>query len=183
VIAVKVIHHALPPEVLARVQARARESLYGTREYGGLTFPGMSVVESTLVPEVGALLGMRRPPVLCYFRVGNTEDEHTSFIHTDVGVGSLATILYLDSSDADGTAFWIHRRTWKDSTVGETPEERTQHQHDQLSAEAWIRYETVTMRENRLVVFPTVLFHSRFPFHPTFANRRVFVSFFDEGAL
>lgn len=176
---IRILDEVLTPEQFAKVKAQAYASTYQTIHYGGLSFPGMAVIPPDISKVLGCLVGLTHDPILTYFRVGNSADEHTSFIHTDHGLGRLAMILYLNTSEADGTAFWTHRQTWKDSSVGETADERLLHQQDHLSAGAWIRYETVSMRENRLVIFPTSLYHSRFPFHPTFPDRRVLVTFFE----
>ena len=104
------------------------------------------------------------------FRLNRANSQLHSLVHADNSCASLAGVLYLNLPDdcRGGTAFWRHRATGLDRQptqqeldhFGYTIEEFCAERNDR---DAWERLMVCPMRYNRLVVYPTVQFHSRWP--------------------
>lgn len=102
-------------------------------------------------------------------------------IHSDVGWGTHALVLYLSEGEG-GTAFWRHKATRAhridpgDVTLFEAV------CHDWDDAEKWEQTALAAMKLGRAVIYESALFHSRWPF-PAFGSnpetgRLIAVAFF-----
>ncbi|MGI0034284.1 MAG: DUF6445 family protein [Nitrososphaera sp.] len=98
------------------------------------------------------------------FRLNYGGELPNNWVHADRGYGSLAAVLYLSLPEhcTGGTAFWRHR-----SGIDRLPAEAgDEHQavRDFVRISRWRQTQVVPMAFNRLILYPTQLFHSRWPF-------------------
>lgn len=97
-------------------------------------------------------------PHLSFFRKSPLDQQEPNDIHTDIDMGELTAILYLNENPpvGDGTAFWKHK------TLGTTgsfvPHE---HSKEGTCRENFEQIRLVEAKFNRLLVFKSHLFHSR----------------------
>lgn len=151
------------------------------REYRnvGLLPDGWSMAD-TIATAIGSL-GVQM--VMEFLRLGEPGDGAGN-IHCDDGDGKWASVYYLNTTDElrdapSGTAFWKHRWLGKDFLpAGIAPEVVEQINRDRDKVEAWDPVMEVPAKENRLIIYPTFLFHSRWPLEPK-AGRIVHVGFFN----
>lgn len=106
-------------------------------------------------------------------------------IHTDVGWGEWALVLYLNDTpdpESSGTAFWEHL-TGTDRLVPGDVEGYNAVQGDWDDVSKWDRYKFVAMKPNRAVIYKSELFHSRWPFEAfgttPYDGRLIAVAFFN----
>lgn len=120
--------------------------------------------------------------LLTAYRLNYGGELPNAAIHSDIGWGKYALVLYLTDGEG-GTAFWKHRATGADRIApGDvTLLERVRDDWDDASA--WEMRHLVEMRHNRAAIYESELFHSRWPF-AAFGNgpedgRLTVVSFFN----
>lgn len=97
------------------------------------------------------------------FRLNYEKELPNAAIHTDVGWGTHALVLYL-SDGPSGTAFWKHNAT---SEIRLKPNDLTifnKVKHDWDSGDKWTMDGYSHMRFNRALIYESELFHSRYPF-------------------
>lgn len=115
-----------------------------------------------LVPALEAAMG----PVdllLSGYRLNFGGELPNAAIHSDIGYGTHALVLFLCDGDG-GTAFWRHRATGAHrlDPGDDALWERVRGDWDR--ADAWDRVGLAELRMNRAVIYESALFHSRFPF-------------------
>lgn len=140
--------------------------------------------------HIGAALGQKVIPRQQAFRLGAEKSHQHSVVHSDNVTASLASVYYLNPPEQcqGGTAFWRHKKHGWDfmptaeqlAQKGYTIEEMRQ---DWLDKDAWEMVTLAGMKTNRLIVYPTQAFHSRWPFDG-FGNtpensRLIWAGFFD----
>lgn len=117
------------------------------------------------------------------FRLNYEGEPPNQAIHTDLGWGTHALVLYLRDGPS-GTAFWKHNKTNTESiNVGQV-ELLEQIKADWEDESKWRMDEFVGMRANRALIYPSELYHSRYPFK-AFGNtpetgRLIVVAFFNK---
>lgn len=173
------------------IAAMAKTIAYGPQEYEGHAYRGIGLgyTPELFYDYLSASLGKRVIPKLEYFRLGTKEDSATTYIHADNCCAKYAAVWYLTEAPEGmvaGTAFWKHRETGKDSV---TPKDRTDAallaslDADGADESKWQMTGLCGQKFNRCVVYPTHIFHSRYPqdaWGDNAANGRiVFTSFFD----
>ena len=84
-------------------------------------------------------------------------------IHTDLGWGTHALVLYLSEGEG-GTAFWRHKATGAYRLEPGDMELYERIGTDWERPEAWEMLGLCEMRMNRAVIYDSSLFHSRWPF-------------------
>ena len=96
-------------------------------------------------------------PTLTFFRKSPLGQEEPNFIHTDIDMGEITGILYLNPNPPkdDGTVFWTHSSGAIESRI---PHERSE--EGRVSG-GWKPRQAVSAKFNRLLVFPSAYFHSR----------------------
>jgi len=104
------------------------------------------------------------------FREGRKGSHLHNLVHSDTTCASLASVLYLNPATPlrSGTAFWRHRATgWTQQPTddqlqkaGLTIEEFCKDWHN---PDAWDQTNFAEAQYNRLITYPTSLFHSRWP--------------------
>lgn len=136
----------------------ALESTFKTLNFETCTFHGIGEPSS---PEVPVRLGRLFPgcnPMITFLRHSPAGQVEPHFIHTDIDMGKWSAILYLNPNppEGDGTAFWRHEKTGSIGCM--VPHERSE---EGKSAFGWILRNLVQSKFNRLLLFPSDLFHSR----------------------
>lgn len=97
------------------------------------------------------------------FRLNFNEELPNAAIHSDLGWGTHALVLYLSAGDS-GTAFWKHKETGMGQIEpGDTWlfEQVNQQWND---ASKWEQVHFVPMKFNRALIYKSSYFHSRYPF-------------------
>lgn len=97
-------------------------------------------------------------PVMTFARLSPLNQQEPNFIHTDLDMGGVTALLYLnpDPPDGDGTCFWTHKPTG--DIQSDVPHDRSIEGRD---VKNWTMREMVHAKFNRLVLFPSIYFHSR----------------------
>lgn len=115
------------------------------------------------------------------YRLNYDEEVPNQSIHSDLGWGTHALVLYLGDGPS-GTAFWRHKATGtiaiRQGQVGLL----NKIQNDWEDESKWEQREMVEMKKNRCLIYESALYHSRFPFK-AFGNspetgRLIAVAFF-----
>jgi len=174
------------PDPLA-VRHKALVSDFQTVRFGGTDFHGVAAaagaVDHALIEQA---VGFPAKVNLEFFRIGLSGAPMTSYIHCDQNCGEFATVLYLNLPDQfhGGTSFWRHLRTGCEALpANANDEERRIFAADGLQEAAWKLELFVPMHWNRLLVYPTRVFHSRYPNNVLADDKQearlVHVSFFD----
>lgn len=97
------------------------------------------------------------------YRLNYGGEQPNAAIHSDVGWGTHALVLYLSTGEG-GTAFWRHKATGADRIDAGNAALLKQVQSDWNAAERWERLALCEMRFNRAVIYESARFHSRYPF-------------------
>lgn len=105
------------------------------------------------------------------FRQGKKNSPIHNLVHADNSCAKMAAVLYLNKPEdcIGGTAFWTHKKTgWTRmpsmvdlQEAGYTLETFSEDWH---KADEWELTSLCEMVFNRIVFYPTDLFHSRYPF-------------------
>ncbi len=174
------------------VAAMARSLTYEEKEWKGHKYKGIGLGYS---PEgayglIGQIFGAAVKPKLEYFRLGTKADSATTYIHADSICAKYAAVWYLSEPPAGivaGTAFWRHKELGITSPPsGDTPELDTllaRLNSDGNDESKWKMTGLVGQKFNRITIYPTDIFHSRYPqdaWGETVADGRiVWTTFFD----
>jgi hypothetical protein len=173
------------------IAAFAKTLSYGPQEWEGHTYRGIGLGYSPelfydlLVP----FLGRKPEPKMEFFRLGTKEEAPTTYIHADNACAKHAAVWYLSEPPADlvsGTAFWQHRASDKYEL---SEKDREDHDFilgldaDGADESKWKMVGLCGHKFNRCVVYPSNIFHSRYPKDAwgkdAADGRIVFTSFFD----
>jgi Family of unknown function (DUF6445) len=166
---------------------------FGVQEYQGHSYAGIGLGTLDTKSKVEEILGIPMIEHLSYFRLGQAGTEVTGHIHADVNCGEWATVLYLNLPEQcqGGTAFYKNKRL--NSEIIPPPDVITEagnHYSPEFAAEInsesndeskWELKSVIAMRPNRMIIYPTALFHSRYPRdafgHDAETGRLIHVSF------
>lgn len=146
-----------------------------------------------MASRLSAVVGADVEIVLQSFVVATKGFETTQWIHADLGLGQYAAVLHLHRQGG-GTAFWKHKETGQDwvspemlEALGGPAETAAKLQEEGKSQEAWEMTSLAGAKYNRLAVYPSALFHSRWPKEvvgETIADGRItWVAFFNAGGF
>ncbi len=139
-------------------RAEALKQNFQTFDFGHVKFHG--IAPTGLDSELCKIMRKKFQwvwPALTFFRKSPEGQEEPHFIHTDVDMGDWTALLYLNPKpkDGDGTAFWTH----KSGVIGSAiPHEFSE---EGKTTDNWTMHELVAAAYNRMVVFPSIYFHSR----------------------
>jgi hypothetical protein len=139
-----------------------------------MEIPGIHYILESLLGPI-EMLGMA-------YRLNFDEEIPNSTIHSDLGWGTHALVLYL-SEGASGTAFWQHKLTATDRIDQGDTWLFEQINKDWNNEDAWEQTKFIPMQFNRALIYESALFHSRYPFR-AFGNspetgRLIVVAFFN----
>lgn len=178
------------------IRRLALEQSFDPVEWNGHTYKGIGKdYDPDLTLQMQNTIGGPVSPVMSFFRLEREGDDSTSWIHADTSVNAAyASVLYLTEPPAPlcGTAFWTHKELATDSLPPrfEEREQFIQDNGELLRADAadpdkWVLNGVVGMKFNRFVMYPTRMFHSRYPkqaFGKTKSEGRlIWVCFFNLG--
>lgn len=150
-----------------QVRGYAEKLGFGPVEYQGHTFNGIGRGALHVAPRLQEILGFPVNIDLQFFRLGLSGDEQPTFIHCDNVGSDYACVFGLTRPEhcQGGTAFWRHRRTgltglypWEDA-----PDIRAEVHADTHDESAWEMQHLAELRWNRAVIYPSAIFHSRYP--------------------
>lgn len=155
----------------------------------GALYTGISKLQAThWFDEMSDRLGARIIPKLSCFRLNLGGELPHSWVHSDDICARYATVLYLNPAEqcSGGTAFWAHKELGIDRLPsGDLP----LGYHRWMTAEwkikeSWEQVGFVPMQWNRLITYPTGLFHSRYPFEAFGSGpedgRLIWICFYDK---
>ena len=115
------------------------------------------------------------------FRLNFGGEPPNQSIHSDMGWGTHALVLYL-SNGPSGTAFWQHTKTGRDNILPGELDLLEEIKDDFEDESAWDQRAFVKMEYNRALIYSGDLFHSRYPFKAFGDNpengRLILVAFF-----
>jgi hypothetical protein len=97
------------------------------------------------------------------YRLNFARELPNHAVHSDLGWGTHALVLYLCEGEG-GTAFWRHRATGAHRIDAGDADLLEQVRDDWNDVSAWEQRELVTLKFNRALIYPSPLFHSRWPF-------------------
>jgi len=155
---------------------RALKSTYRTIDHNGVKYRGISLLnEQSNVKRIEHHLGLKfHNPTVMYRRYLANEKNET-FIHSDVLIGTFTGILFLNLPEhcKGGTAFWRHRvhgfSHHEDSNglakrgLKDTKELWGSVYQDGFDESKWEMTEMIPMKFNRLILFWSPRYHSRYP--------------------
>lgn len=177
---IAVYDNFLPNPIAVREIALASE-FTDFDDVGGITYKRVCMSK---VPGFQESLELRVGAIdvhLMGYRLNYKGEMPNSRVHSDIGLGTHAAVLYLCEGEG-GTAFWEHRETGMrrlDSSKSGLFE-RTKNDWD--NGDAWVMCGAANLVFNRAVVYDSNLFHSRWPWDAFGDNPRngrlVAVAFF-----
>jgi Family of unknown function (DUF6445) len=155
---------------------KALSARYETIDHNALKYRGISFTDDEKsVARISDIVGYPLVDPKVMWRRYVAEEKNETYIHSDVQIGNFTAILYLNPPDKiyGGTAFWKHRKYgWnRQPTLEElearglkdTPELWNQIHQDGFDEKKWDMTDMVGMRFNRLLIFESPRFHSRWP--------------------
>lgn len=141
-------------------------------------------VQITEVPGLQAAIEAQCGPVDMLgmgFRLNFNGELPNAAIHSDLGWGTHALVLYLCSGEG-GTAFWRHKATGAQRIDPGDMALFEQVNGDWDDATRWDQTHIAPLKFNRAVIYESALFHSRWPFEAFGDNpengRLIAVAFF-----
>ncbi len=134
----------------------------------GVEYPGIAACDDD---EDGQLIRKLIPggwtgEQTCFYRRSLKDDKQETFIHNDAAMAKYTAIIYLNERHQckGGTAFWKHKATQIDEQPDSNDESLFKMLRDDgLDEKKWEWQRTIPMLFNRLVLFDSKLFHSRYP--------------------
>lgn len=98
------------------------------------------------------------------YRLNFDDEVPNTAIHSDLGWGTHALVLYLSDNEESGTAFWKHKPsgTTRIDTGHTQLFDQVCSDWDDLSK--WEMQQKVDMKFNRGIIYESALYHSRYPF-------------------
>ncbi len=181
---------------LVSIRGQVLAAGFGTQKGpDGLDYTGICPLDAPeLVDGISKAIGTKIIPRLSCFRLNLKGEKPHSWIHSDDICAQYASVLYLNLPNQcqGGTAFWKHTGLGIDAmpteaelnAVGYNPKwfcDMMQKEWNDLTY--WQQSGFVGMKWNRLLIYPTSMFHSRYPFEPFGTTpedgRLIWVCFFD----
>lgn len=187
----QIIDDLLPPGVAKALREDAIKLPFEEREYKGGKYPNIAFLprEWTIIiaSQLNLALGCRTNIHMSFLRCSMENEETPQWIHADNGESQYAAVFYLSEpeTEEDGTSFWRNRNHDADQTwEGITEKEATALNEEGQKVDFWEKVGHASQRFNRLIVYPTRLFHSRFPRYSQGVDvetgRLIWVAFFDK---
>jgi hypothetical protein len=171
-----------------RVRDNSSFSVVESGDYEFYISEAPKIFYNEIVPVVENAFGSEITVTHNFLRLYTKYKDNGIRIHTDALMGSsYAWILYMsDAPDDDGeygTAFFSHYAHGKSFPYDDVAENNRLLAHDSHNLKKWKRYDICEMKRNRLLIFSSNYFHSRFPFKNWGTGkddgRLVYVGFFN----
>ena len=162
--------YPLPEELVACALALPdKDEVWDGHTYRGWRRYENEAFKSVMASRLASVVDHNVDIVLQSFVVATKGFETTQWIHADLGLGQYAAVLHLHNNGG-GTAFWKHKRTGQDwispamlEALGGPENTAAELQDEGTSQEAWEMTSLAGAKFNRLAVYPSALFHSRWP--------------------
>jgi hypothetical protein len=142
----------------------ALRSSFETVHIGPAAFHGIGPAgQPDLVCWIGAYFPALTPKIT-FFRKSPAGQAEPHYIHSDLEMGDWTGILYLNphTAEGDGTTFWRHKASGRLATTTTGREDAFAPEWAEWRDQSlWEPWHTVPARFNRLLLFPSPLFHSR----------------------
>lgn len=156
---------------------RALSATYETKHHRDLTYRGISLTDDEGQREqIALMLGLApKGKWEVFWRRYLKSEKNETYIHNDALIGTYTAILFLNTPEQckGGTAFWMHKLyKWSyQPTVEElpplglkdTPEFWKTVLDDGFDESKWEMMDYAPMAFNRLILFNSRAFHSRYP--------------------
>jgi hypothetical protein len=146
---------------------RPNKGAIGPDKFDGVNFYGDHV---TGVRAIAARFDKRIFPNKMFFRVTNERTEE-AVVHSDIFTGDFTCLVYLSKHEDSGTEFYRHKPTdtyalppLKDFYADEVNFARFKRDCSHRDSEVWEKVNSVEGRYNRAVIFPSAVFHCRYPY-------------------
>lgn len=162
---------------------------FSPREYKGHVYNGIGMADIDMSEYLSEAVGWPVAQELSFFRLGVDGDALTSYIHCDSVCSRFACVWYLTPADLcrGGTGFWRHKELGWDRLPAEGvgPQMAEKLNQDGNIENRWALEALAKMWWNRAVIYPSALFHSRYP-RQAFGSdasdgRLIWCCFFDEA--
>ena len=181
-----VVDNFLPtPDKLLSAAQRASYGPY--RGQDGVTYERVSEhLSKDVVDALNEYMGRPISLLGMGFRLNYEGENPNHAIHSDLGWGKYALVLYLSTPPdhmVSGTAFWTHIETDADRIQVGDAELLAQIEGDWDDASQWQQDQFIISKFNRAAIYKSELFHSRWPFEAYGSSvqdgRLICVAFFD----
>jgi hypothetical protein len=146
---------------------RPNKGAIGPDKFDGVNFYGDHV---TGVRALSRQFQKQIYPNKMFFRV-TTKDTEEAVVHSDIFTGDLTCLLYMSNHDDSGTEFYRHRPTdtyglppLKDFYADKENFGRFRQDCSHRDPEIWECINSIEGRYNRAVIFPSAVFHCRYPY-------------------
>jgi len=167
-ISVQTLDDFLPNFEEFRADALSRR-YFTMRGPDGERYPNLHVLPSDeFEPAMSERLGRKVSIDHCFLRLNPSGDNHR--IHADIAHSPYAFVLYLNAPEQcqGGTAFWRHKRTGLASFPPITDLKKANRFAKEIfethqDLDKWEMIHLEEMKPNRMICYPTVQFHSRWP--------------------
>lgn len=157
-------HFLEAPDV---VRKEALSAGFKTAIFRDVAYHGISpVIPEINLGRLALILGFAPRVTLSFYRLNLASDIPTTYIHPDSAESEWAGVVHLTASEhcRGGTAFWKHRKTGACSFYSaHPPGEASLYREDGLDETKWDLVSLIGMQHNRLLIYPSRLFHSRYP--------------------
>lgn len=139
----------------------------GPKQFEGVNFYGD---HATGVRAIAKHMKGAVYPNKLFFRV-TTEDTEEAVVHSDIFTGDFTCLLYMSNHEDSGTEFYRHRPTdtYSLPPLGEFYADevlfaRMKRDCSHRDPTVWEMIKCVEGRYNRAVIFPSAVFHCRYPY-------------------
>lgn len=162
---------------------------YGPQEHKGHVYNGIGMGQVDMSEYLSEAVGWPVAQELSFFRLGVEGDQQPTYIHSDAVCSRFACVWYLTPADLcrGGTAFWRHKELGWNALPPEGVDRAMAEKinNDGMIEELWELESLAKMWWNRAVIYPSALFHSRYP-QQAFGSgvddgRLIWCCFFDEA--
>jgi len=147
---------------------------YTDYDHLGVNYKGICVVEDTVSKEkIETAIGAKFKEFICFYRNYDASMKQGTWIHCDPVIGTYSAIAFLNTKERcnGGLAFWRHRALNTDGSYTQEQEKALgvsqdlyqQIHRDGFHEERWEMIDYVAMQPNRIVIFDSMRFHSRYP--------------------
>lgn len=146
---------------------RPNKGAIGPDHFDGVNFYGDHV---TGVRALAKHFKSQIYPNKFFFRVTNKHTEE-AVVHSDIFTGDFTCLIYLSRHDDSGTEFYRHKPT-DTYSLPPLPKfyadpvnfERFRQDCSHRSPDIWEKINSVEGKYNRAVIFPSAVFHCRYPY-------------------
>jgi hypothetical protein len=162
-----VMDNVVPSNELDSLRQDALAQNFNDVEYDSHIFPGIGTALpfSKMEATVSQLVGSPIEVEMSFWKMGLAGENAPTWIHADSGCSQLAAIYYLSDSPG-GTAFWKHKETgWLEipKETDNAMEVADLLHRDTHNEAAWEQTDFIKGFKNRLVIYSSKVFHSRYP--------------------